>query len=247
MAHAAFPRTWQALADATALVQAHWIDLATQTLDAGELGPYVRGLQHATSVQLHNDGSSLSGDVRNVAPMARWVETGHGAFHLPSRIDWGTARAHRSKQGRLYLVIPFRHYSAQRGMRAQASSPRAQRAAMPRAVYNVAQRLRPGESLHMPHLPPYAPRTMANWRPGYTHASPYERMQRTGHGRGVRYLTFRTLAQGSPGWWIPARPGRYLAEQTRRDTAAPVQAMLAQAFRLDMAALMAEHLKGGGT
>jgi hypothetical protein len=242
-----FPRTWQALGEAASLVQAHWIDLATQTLDPGEQVPYIQGLQRPASVRLYRDASSMHAEVSNVAPMARWVETGHGAFHLPSRIDWGSARAHRSKQGRLYLLIPFRHYSAQRGIRAQASSPRAQRAAMPRAVYNVAQRLRPGESLHMPHLPPYAPRTMANWRPGYVHASPYERMQRTGQGRGVRYLTFRTLAQGSPGWWIPARPGRYLVEQTRRDMEAPVQALLAQALLLDLEALIAKHTEGGQT
>jgi hypothetical protein len=244
MAAPSFPRTWQALADAVALVQAHWIDLATQTLDPGEQGPYVRGLTRPTSVRLSQDGWRLQGQIRNVAPMARWVETGHGAYHLPSRIDWGTAHARRNRQGRLYLIIPFRHYSAQRGVRAQASSPRAQRAAMPRSVYTVAQRLRPGESLHMPGLAPYTPRTMANWRPGYTHASPYQRMQRTGRGRGVRYLTFRTLTQGSPGWWIPARPGKRLAEQTRRDTEAPVQAMLAAAFQEDMAAFMQQQLKG---
>jgi hypothetical protein len=242
-----FPHTWQALGEAAALVQAHWIDLATQTLDPGEQGPYVRGLQRPASVRLHRDAASMHAEVRNVAPMARWVETGHGAFHLPSRIDWGAARTHRTEQGRLYLIIPFRHYSAQRGVRAQASSPRAQRGAMPRAVYNVAQHLQPGESLHMPHLPPYAPRTMANWRSGYTHASPYQRMQRTGQGRGVRYLTFRTLTQGSSGWWIPARPGKRLAEQTRRDTEGPVQMMLAQALRLDLEALIAQQREGGGT
>jgi hypothetical protein len=244
MASADFPRTWQALAEAAALVQDHWIDLATQTLEAGEQGPYVRGLQQPTSVRLSQSGDRMQATVRNVAPMARGVETGHAAFHLPSRIDWGTAHARTNRQGRRYLIIPFRHYSAQRGVRAQAASLQARRAAMPRAVYAVAQRLRPGESLHMPHLPPYAPRTMANWRPGYVHASPYQRMQRTGQGRSVRYLTFRTLTQGSPGWWIPARPGRWLAAQTRRDTEAPVQEMLAAAFRLDIEALMARQLKG---
>lgn len=244
MAPPSFPRTWQALAEAAALVQSHWTQLATQTLDPGEQGPYVRGLQQPTSVHLSQDGDHMRAVVRNVAPMARWVETGHGAYHLPSRINWGTAHARRNRQGRAYLIIPFRHYSAQRGVRAQASSPRAQRAAMPRSVYAQAQRLRPGESLHMPGLAPYAPRTMANWRPGYTHASPFERMQRTGSGRGVRYLTFRTLTQGSPGWWIPARPGKRLSAQTQQDTAAPVQAMLAAAFQEDMAAFMQQQLTG---
>jgi hypothetical protein len=244
MVSPSFPRTWQALAEAAALVQAHWIDLATQTLDPGEQGPYVRGLTSPSSVRLSQDGGTMRAVVRNVAPMARWVETGHGAFHLPSRIDWGTAKARRNRHGRLYLIIPFRHYSAQRGVRAQASSPRARRAAMPRSVYTVAQRLRPGESLHMPGLAPYVPRTMANWRPGYEHASPYARMQRTGRGRGVRYLTFRTLTQGSPGWWIPARPGKRISEQARRDTEAPVQALLAAALHEDMVALMTQKLAG---
>jgi len=115
---------------------------------------------------------------------------------------------------------------------------------MPRAVYEQAKRLQPGESLHLPGAAPYVPRNPQNIRPGYTHAPMHERMQRQGTGRRTVYLTFRTMRQDSPGWWIPARPPKPMAAQASRESAAEVERIITTAARDDAATLIHQSLKG---
>jgi hypothetical protein len=136
-----------------------------------------------------------------------------GAYHLPDHVRWTQVpHARRNKAGRYYLIIPFSHpgllgsSGGGRGVRRQTG--------MPWRLWLLARRLRPGEYLtagptqgrgmHAPGMQPYVPNLPQNIRPGYQHASIYQglrRMPRT-RGRG-RYLTFRTMTQESPGWWIP--------------------------------------------
>jgi hypothetical protein len=256
MAAPQFSHLWQALDQLAVLVQQHWQEVAARELPtAGERDAYIQGLQGGGGVSIRLEGNSLTLTVRNDTPQARRIEEGHAAYHLPDRIDWGAVSARRAKDGRLYLVIPFRHYSAQRGVRAQASSPMARRAALPRSVYTVAQRLQAGQSLtagptrppliHAPGLVPYQPRYPRNVRPDYTHASMYERLQRTGSGRGTRYLTFRTLRQDSPGWWIPPKAGRHLAALTVREIEPQVHDLIAAAARQDMVQLISASITSG--
>jgi hypothetical protein len=244
MASPTFPRLWQALRDAAALVQARW-QAAAQRLLTFPGAPPSSGQGSPVPPTISESATGLQATVTTTVPEAAELERGVGAYHLPSRINWATSpKARRNTRGRYYLVIPFRHYSAQRGIRAQAGTPAARRAMMPRHVYDVARRLGAGESLHMPGLAPYVPRLPQNVRPGYTPASPYARMQRTGTGRGVRYLTFRTITQDSPGWWIPARPPRSVAATEVRESTPNVRPMLEAAARADAQALIAQQFKG---
>src|SRR4029434_1034373 len=245
MAGPGFPRLWQALREAATLIQTRWQAVAPRLLPPpASRQAYHQGLQAPPTVS--QSATGMQATVTNTAPTADLLEQGQPTIHLPSHINLAASpKARRSKSGRYYLIIPFRHYSAQRGIRAQASSPAARRGAMPRAVYTKAQRLRPGEVLRMPGLPPYEPRNPQNLRPGYTHASPYDRMQRTGSGRGVRYLTFRTMTQDSPGWWIPARPPKPITAQTARESAPEVRRRLATALREDVTTLIQQAIVGG--
>jgi len=117
---------------------------------------------------------------------------------------------------------------------------------MPRKIYEQAQKLRPGQSLHLPDAPPYAPRNPQNVRPGYTHAPMHERMQRFGEGRRTIYLTFRTMRSDSPGWWVPARPPKPIAAQASRESAAGVERILAEAARADAMAALDQTLQRRG-
>jgi hypothetical protein len=249
MATTRFPHLVAAMQQAAALIQERWQAAAAQMLTTpGEREAYASGFATETPPVVATP-TGLSITVTNTAPMARRIEDGTPAFHLPSRIDWGAAKGvRRSKSGRLFLIIPFRHYAAQRGVRAQAATPAARRMMLSRAVYGVAQRLQRGQYLtagpshgqavHAPGLQPYVPRTPQNVRPGTAHAAREERLIRsTGARRGVAtYLTFRTMTSDSPGWWIPAKAPRPIAASVAKAVAPEVRRLLEAAAVADLVA-----------
>ena len=257
MARMRFGRLVQAMQQAAQVVQQHWQNMVQRLLPtARERDAYGRGFAPAAPPVVETS-SGLTTQVVNGAPAAPIIEQGTRAYHLPSRIDWGrTPAARRSNNGRFYLIIPFRHYSAQRGSRAQAGSAASRRNMLPRAVYDVARLLRPGQYLtagpshgqavHAPGLQPYVPRLPQNVRPGYTHAAAQERLRRvpgTRRGSGS-YLTFRTLTQNSPGWWIPARPPRPVAAEAAHAAAPEVRRLLEAAATEDIVVQVRNALKG---
>jgi hypothetical protein len=247
METASFPATIRAVREAAALVQWAWIQMAeASALTPREQELYTAGLQTPQSLVHPLAGNALQAMVVNVAPQARRLEYGTPSYHLPERINWASARgAKRTRAGQWYMVIPFTH-AAYRGRRGVSTAFQARM--MASAVYQVARRLRPGQyitagptrrgGVHVPGLRPYVPRYARNIRPGYTHAAREERLvRRAGRGRGQStYLTFRTMTQDSPGWWIPARPGVDLARQVQRDTAPAVRAIMEAGIRQDIAA-----------
>ena len=92
-----------------------WIRVA-QGLDIRHTGAYLRGLQSSDSVRQAGSSADPSSDVWevivdvvNTAQHASYVEDGHEAFHLPSRINWSGPRVKISKKGTPYLSIPFEH------------------------------------------------------------------------------------------------------------------------------------------
>lgn len=100
--------------------QGMWIRFA-QEADVRETGAYIRGIQADGAIQVVKEPAQTGGEqitdweivieITNSAPHASIVEEGHGAFHLPSVINWGAGggRIKRSKDGRAYLHIPFKH------------------------------------------------------------------------------------------------------------------------------------------
>jgi hypothetical protein len=248
MASAQFPNLWQAMHVAAVLVQQQWQTVAERALRTpGERDAYISGLQGPDSVSISETGSSMQVTLRNTHPTASRIEEGFATYHLPERIDW---------KGRAYIIVPFRHYSAQRGSRAALSSPTARRLALPRPLYTLASRLQPGQYLtagpthgravHAPGLTPYVPAFPRNVRPGYTHVSQYERLQRVGRGSQTRFLTFRTITPTSPGWWIPGKSGQHLAARTVREVTPQVQQLLTDAARADLVTLISSTMSTGG-
>jgi hypothetical protein len=257
MARLQFGSLFQAMRQAAQIVQQHWQGMVQRLLPtAGTRDAYGRGLG-AQEPPVVETPSGLATQVINSAPAAPSIEQGRGAYHLPSRIDWGrTPAARRTRAGRPYLLIPFRHYSAQRGSRAQAGSAAARRNMLARPVYDVARLLRPGQYLtagpsrgravHAPGLHPYVPRLPQNIRPGYTHAAAQERLRRVPGPRSGSgsYLTFRTMTPDAPGWWIPAQPPRPIASEAARTAAPEVRRVLAAAATEDIVAQVRSALKG---
>jgi hypothetical protein len=218
-------------------VREAWIAAATE---AQAPAAYLRGLAQRGSVVYPFHGDHLAACVVNVAPGAARAEEGQAAYHWPSTIRWGqTPGSRRSKSGTWYIIVPLR----------------ARTKAMPRKVYAVARQLQAGQRLtagpsqgravHAPGLIPYQPVNPANVRPGYTHASIYEGLQRTPRARGgSSYVSFRTVTPASPGWNMPAKPGLHLAAQVQTAMMPQITAALTQAVQQDIAALVQQRLGG---
>jgi hypothetical protein len=235
------PYTAGAIRQAAEFVRESWIMLAGGTrLSAREQAVYVRGLGTDRSIVHPDGGDWLAARVVNVGRAAARLEAGHARFHLPERINWGASRkARRNQQGRWYLRIPFPHA----------------RASLAPAVLRIAQRLRPGQYLtagptrgrarHAPGLTPYQPRFAANIRVLQRRAVA-EGLRRVpkGRGRASTLLTFRTLTQDSPYWWIPPKPGAHLVPQVLRTTTPAITTMIQEGVTRDIQAILRHSLGG---
>lgn len=132
-----------------------WVRVA-QERDIRQSGEYIRanGIVKLTSerytVTAGESGAVLEQaefvvDVTNTAKHANIVEDGHSAFSLADAINWASAkgRIKRTKDGRPYLHIPFRHraYASPAAAERQGLTAATLRAMMPHDVYQQAKRL----------------------------------------------------------------------------------------------------------
>ncbi len=114
-------------------------------------GAYIRGIQQSGRITVVQEPALKSGmfemviEIVNTDPKASIVEDGHGAFHLPSKIDWGrtTGSIKRTKEGKPYLHIPFRHRAAasMKTIKDQGYLPSTVKAMMPSEIYKQAKQL----------------------------------------------------------------------------------------------------------
>lgn len=236
------PLTSEAIRQAAVLVQATWIE----AVQSGRFfttggGAYLRGLHMPESLQWPVGGDELAALVQNVAAHAAIIEYGHAAFHLPAVVDWGRAKTKRSKAGQLYLRIPFRHAAFRTGA---GITSQAHRTMLPQPVHAVASRLQPGQRL-----------TAGPSRGRLVHApgqqtSIFEGLRRQGAKGHSQYMTFRTMTPSSPGWNIPAQPGRFIARTIAHEVLPSVQSLIQQAAQQDVAAILEglrTTLEKGGT
>lgn len=132
-------------------IRGTWTRVA-QGLDVRATGAYIRGIQDEGRVEVLSehldDGLSLLEivvGVTNTAAHASLVEEGHSAFHLPDKIDWArmSGRIKRTKDGRPYIHIPFRHraYASAEERAAGGYTTATIKAMMPEEVYAKAKRL----------------------------------------------------------------------------------------------------------
>ncbi len=221
------------------LLRGYWVQLA---IPHSQTGHYVRGLFGAESVEYPFEGHSLAVSLKNLAAYAYWLEEGHAEFHLPSRIrNW----PHHTKDGRGYMRVPFRHMTPGN----QSASMRAERAMMPKAVYEAAKNLNDYRRRQNPYRLTGNPNLAANRKyffmenmPGKMKAahsaSIYEGMIRNvQENRGAKssvFTTFRTVTEDSPGWIIPAVPGQHFTRQVVDGTRSEVRRLIGEAARRDL-------------
>lgn len=287
-----FRHTREAVRQAGELQLQAWLKLADGEVVNRLTGDYIAGLREADSFQHPYDKDDLAVGVFNLAKHAAPIEFGTRAFNLASAIRWGqTPKAKLGKHG-WYLRIPFRHYTPPRA--GEGATPGREKASMPRAVYNLARHLDPGERLtgrrgrivtetgRVPGgvrgIGPGFGRYLASTRspvaatigtPGAKSAasfaaalagaresgaappSPFhvsgkfEGMFRSGAKGHSQYITVRTITPESQ-WWIPARPGSFVARRVAEQTDPIVRAMIEDAFRRDVEDAIGQALGGTG-
>lgn len=194
----------------------------------------------------------FSAEVRTDYKEADPIETGRPARDLKRMLDT-SMKVRESARGRRYLIIPFRH-NIPRGDGHSSLAPQ-----MPKSVYLSARRLSAsritGQGLRLSGTGAWDPRTRA---PATVRQNRYawgERLDTSdidglsaqqqrryqgmyrfdtsaGKARSSQYLTFRVMAEGSPGWIVPAKPGLFIA----RGVAQSVQLELTQAMQSHLGA-----------
>lgn len=116
-------------------------------------GSYVGGItaQGNTTVELDRDVDNdkavarLTVEIENQSPHASIVEDGHGAFHMPEKVDWSGAggKVKIGRNGKPYLHIPFRQraYEAPEARAEKGYTQRTIKAMMPEHIYQQAKEL----------------------------------------------------------------------------------------------------------
>ena len=192
------------------------------------------------------------------APYASAIERGTGPYDL-KQILQTSARVRRTKAGKRYLIIPFRHGTGTGSGKGIGFG----RQVMPPEVYAVAKHLMPSrvtgmgqrESGNYPGR--MIPQARYKWggrltRQDIARAAPglpaklakrFEGMVRFDNpgGRHSSYLTFRVMSENSSGWIRPAQPGKYPAKHAVDTYRAVAEKAFAAALQQDVNALL-----GGG-
>lgn len=168
------------------------------------------------------------------------IEHGRPAKDLKRMLDT-SLKVRLSAKGKRYLIIPFTHNTP--GNNAHAP-------AMPKAVYAQAKKMSLstiiGHSRRESGTGAFSLKTKApiqvrqrkyNWgdrlvTKGMKNGSRYDGMVRmntaTGEAKGKssRFLTFRVMVEGSPGWIVPPQPGQNIV----RDVVAQMQPLADTVF-----------------
>lgn len=176
------------------------------------------------------------------------IETGRPSRDLKKMLST-SQKTRRTKSGKRYLVIPFRHNS---------SGNTAHTRAMPSNVYNRAKKLAPSKLLPpgtiMPaqrlsasghlvaqHSYDWGGRLPAGLVPKLKsshktdiYAGMYRFDTSTPKSKSSAYLTFRVMVEGSAGWIVPAKPGLYLAKKVSEELQPLLEDSVGQAVRLSL-------------
>lgn len=206
--------------------RANWIEAVQRAkLWSGEKDAYTQTIRY----QMTGDFSAVVwSDYRH----AEAIETGRPARDLKKMLDT-SMKVRATKDGKRYLIIPFRHNTPGNEVHARAMPPdvhaQAKDLAPSRVVgqtrresgtgaYDVKTRKRLTVNQNVYSWGDRLPEGMAPKLHQRHKTAPYAGMYRfdartPGGNRYSTYMTFRTMMEGSSGWIVPAQPGLYLAKQ----------------------------------
>ena len=187
----------------------------------------------------------LQWDMMNTTDEAKRIEEGTPPFDMKTVLP-KSKKARMSKNGDLYLIIPFRH-----------GTPTAKYLnAMPKSIHKVAKQL-----AYSYHLGTVGTRISATGHEvpvfGYQWGDKltkqqiaslgmdekaqkrYQGMYRFGPAKHSNFITFRTMSQRSAGWIKPAVPGFFPMQQAIEVSMVDGMPKLAAAVQADFMAMIA--------
>lgn len=169
---------------------------------------------------------------------AQDIETGRPAYDLKRMLQTST-KTRMSKDGRKYLIIPFRH---------NAPGARAMPSAMPTEIHAAAKQMSAsrvtGMTTRTSATGHVVPQRIYQWGQKLDvpagadgKRSKYDGMYRfdtsTGKQNRSTYLTFRVMTEGSSGWVIPPRPGLHLVRKVVAEMAPKAEQAFQKAMEAD--------------
>jgi len=253
------PSTAKAVQDATYAIQQAWIDNSKGAFKR-KSGAYIAAIE--SGAQYPYAGDIFRGAVVNTAPHASAIEYGTRAWDMKKMLHT-SSKARRSKKGKLYMIIPFRH-----GTPGSVSLP-----AMPKAVYVGARKLTTSRLTGTKQVDNQfgnpitkgkfkfgtrlnsnvgiRTKTLSNQqarqagvKPGYHYtrkASPDKgtvKFPRHSSAGGSQYMTFRIMHEDSKGWIHPGTQPYHLAQRTAAQMTPHVVNMINSGFNDDLRMLM---------
>jgi hypothetical protein len=186
----------------------------------------------------------LQWDLMNTVDEAKRIEEGAPAFDMKSVLPT-SKKARMSKEGFLYLIIPFRHGNPN----ATSLQP------MPKAIYKIAKQLSYSYQLGTigsrksaatgAKVPVFGYQWGDKLQAGLApKKSPghkgdiYAGMYRFNGPKQSEFITFRTMSQKSTGWIKKATPGYYPLQQALQVAMNEGKPSLAAAIQEDFAAML---------
>lgn len=220
----------------------------------GKITPRSGGYLKSISLTPKGD---LRWEVASNAPYAAAIEYGTAEYDLKQILST-SAKVRRTKDGRRYLIIPFRHgtgtgsgqgitFGANVLSTAEYTLARKVLRSAPSHVTGVGQR----PSGNYPHR--MVPQLQYHWGGRLTRQrlkqegfeeSRVKRLQgmvrfdKPAGGGHSHYLTFRTMIEGSSGWVRPTQPGRFPLKAAVDQYRVAAEHIFQEAVRQDVAAMM---------
>lgn len=140
-----FPALRAAVVEAGFTLRQKWVDLASGPMLNRLTGDYVNHLNAPDAVRPSYEDDPFAVAVFNTAGHAAAIEDGYAAFNLAERINWPSPKTRFNKEGGMYLIIPFRHYTP--ATAGEGATVGRMKASMPASVHQVAAELQPRERL----------------------------------------------------------------------------------------------------
>jgi len=212
----------EALAQTARAVQADWQESIYR--QRGMYQPYKD--RYMTSVKCEVNTASLTATIYSNDPMATPFETGEPTRDLKRMLDT-SEKVRVSKGGKhpgqRYLIIPLRHSSSGNTAHGSDMTTDVYRQAMALTKSKVTLMSMRPSGLNASNVRTRGPlmtmRSSYNWG-GRLNGPNIPARQRgmvrmetsSGKQTSSKYLTFRVMAASSPGWIVPAKPGRFIVK-----------------------------------
>lgn len=245
----ALPNTAQAVQRSADMAVGIWSNIARGAFKHST-GAYLHAIEKGLIYPYNNDRFQAA--VINRLPYAKYIENGTGQYDLKNMLKTSDKVRVSKKDGKRYLIIPFRH----------GAPGSVEFTPMPKAVHQGAVDLeisRKRGAYMAPSQQQNAAGVMVrrylyrwggrlseqtltqsgvmgdkrqNWK-----SSKYEGMVRFPRDSGTpggKYLTFRVMKEDEKGWIKPPVPGQHLAAKTQQAAKFVVSRAIRQGFEKDI-------------